>query len=691
MTSEQLFASTGITSAHCQAVRALGKWLEPRLEEFLEAFYARLRPMPEFDAFFSDPNDLARVRSAQRTAWSEFFAARVDEAYVERQRAIGRTHANAGVEIAVYLAAMHFAWSWFVARIQERGMPHSEGETSVAALTKLLNLDSLIVSAAYSDRTTQIIQERATALLQETLQSQEALRVRAERRLETSETCYRSLVTELRDGVVMSDETGTIIASNPAGERILGLNPGDLEQRSVREGWTVMREDGTPLPVEEYPMQRAWSSGEGVTGDTFGVLRPDGSTAWIAVDAIPLTHPGQARPYAVLTTFRDVTEIRRLEAELRQAQRMESVGQLAGGVAHDFNNLLTGILGFAQFVRRSLDADDPRSDDMDQIIQAGHRAASLTNQLLAFSRRQPLRPTTFDMNQVVREFVPMLRRLIGENIELVFSASPAPALVHAERGQIEQVIMNLTVNARDAILDRGRIAISTCTVAPAAPGEASQVRLVVRDTGDGMDAVTRDRLFEPFFTTKPAGKGTGLGLATVYGIVTQSLGTIAVESTPGVGTTFTLNFPLSESPVGTGIRRRPTEPGPVGSTTTALVVEDDASLREVVRRSLVDTGFTVLTAKDGAEAAQLCEPGGPRVDLLISDVVMPNMNGPDCAAAVRARHENCAVIFMTGYADAEIWERVRGDTDALLLRKPFSLDDLMRTVRDALEAEVAPE
>ena len=378
------------------------------------------------------------------------------------------------------------------------------------------------------------------------------------------------------------------------------------------------------------------------------------------------------------------------EEQLRQAQKMEAIGQLAGGVAHDFNNLLLAIRGYSDLALEGLDGNGGARADILHIQDATDRAGELTRRLLAFSKKQILRPTVFDLNDAVADVVPILRRLIGEHIETETELETSGVYVRADATQIEQVLMNLAVNARDAMPDGGTLTIQTATgdAPPGAdPGDYSIVR--VRDTGHGMDAETRTRAFEPFFTTKEEGKGTGLGLATVYGIVTQSGGVVSVESEPGHGTEFKVYLPSVE---------RPAEPelplsvvGARGGNETILVVEDDAAVHQMLVRVLERNGYYVLSARHANDALQASRTHAEPIDLLVTDVVLPRMSGPKLAAALRAARPDLRVLYISGYA----WDTFEEDDvhpGEPFLRKPFSSLELARKVRETLDATpVRPE
>ncbi len=375
------------------------------------------------------------------------------------------------------------------------------------------------------------------------------------------------------------------------------------------------------------------------------------------------------------------------EEQLRQAQKMEAIGQLAGGVAHDFNNLLTAILGYSEFLLERLETSDPRRRDVEEIREAGTRAATLTSQLLAFGRRQMLQPKVLDLNAVVVHVETLLRRLIGEDVTLVTALETGLDHVRADPGQLEQVIVNLAVNARDAMPDGGTLTIETAHVevgadeAAASPGlrPGRYVRLTLTDTGAGMDRATLARVFEPFFTTKGPGKGTGLGLATVHGIVAQSGGSVTVSSASGEGTAFTIHLPsVAEKlePLGTG-RQHCSSHG----HETILLAEDEAVVRDLAERALVERGYTVLATSSGDEALQACEGHEGAIHLLVTDVVMPGMGGKALAERLLPLRPGLPVLYVSGYADGRVVEE-----DTLFLQKPFSPSALAKRVREALDA-----
>jgi len=373
--------------------------------------------------------------------------------------------------------------------------------------------------------------------------------------------------------------------------------------------------------------------------------------------------------------------LRESQAQLRQSQKLEAIGTLAGGIAHDFNNLITVITGYTQLALMRTAQGTPEAADLRQVVDASDRAATLTHQLLAFSRKQVLQPTVLDLGAVVDGIAPMLQRIIGEHIELRIESAGPLARVRADRGQLEQVLLNLAVNARDAMTGRGgKLTIATRTVVTS--DRASAVELSVSDTGAGMTDDVRERAFEPFFTTKEPGKGTGLGLSTVYGIVNQSGGTIRVDSAPGRGTSFTIALPASEM-VGGGEAQTPDEGELPRGTETVLIVEDAEDVRILARRTLQERGYTVLVARDAQEAIEIA--GARRVDLLLTDIVMPRTSGPQLVAKYASMSDRPLVVYMSGYADDAL-SQYELDPAVVFVRKPFTPSTLARVIRSALDA-----
>jgi nitrogen-specific signal transduction histidine kinase/CheY-like chemotaxis protein len=395
----------------------------------------------------------------------------------------------------------------------------------------------------------------------------------------------------------------------------------------------------------------------------------------------------------VIANSRDVTERKLTERQLAQAQRMEAVGRLAGGVAHDFNNLLTVIKGNVQLLLGAEPGEEPARDELEEIDQATDRASKLTRQLLAYSRQQVLQPCVLDLNAVVADTERMLRRLIGEDVELVTELAPDLARVRADRGQLEQVLLNLAVNARDAMPSGGRLTLTTTNTVLGDGGrevygtdasDTPAVALTVVDTGTGIPREVLDQIFEPFFTTKPLGEGTGLGLSTVYGIVKQSGGYVWAESTPGRGSTFTVILPR------VGGEQTPESDGEnqavPGEGETVLLVEDDASVRSLVHRALTQHRYRVLTASDGFEAERVARDFRGRIHLLLTDVVMPHRSGTEAAQVLLGTRPNMRVLYMSGYPGSTLARYGVEGTGRAWLDKPFSPAQLVNRIRDVLDA-----
>jgi two-component system cell cycle sensor histidine kinase/response regulator CckA len=415
-----------------------------------------------------------------------------------------------------------------------------------------------------------------------------------------------------------------------------------------------------------------------------------GATRWFQTVKVPLlSSDGSARQ--VLGVATDITERKQLEDQFRQAHKMEAVGRLAGGVAHDFNNVLTVIRAQTEFLLADLAAEDPRRADVMEIQGAADRAATFTRQLLAFSRRQLLQPEVLELNEVITGMEMMVRRLVSEDVVLLTKLNPDIPRVWADPGQLQQVILNLAVNARDAMPRGGTLLIETGVVEldehyprqhpTAKPG--THVVLVVTDTGCGMDPTTRSRIFEPFFTTKEPGKGTGLGLSTVYGIVKQSGGHIWVYSEPGRGTTFKLYFPPNYGAVTPAAPGRSAPPA-LGSGATILLVEDERPVRSTVRRLLERHGYKVLEAANGHEALDLVASHDSEIDLVLSDMVMPGMGGTELASKVRTIAPKLPVLLMTGYTEEAITRAGERPLDEHIIEKPFTLTTMLEKVSIAL-------
>jgi len=501
---------------------------------------------------------------------------------------------------------------------------------------------------------------------------------------------FRALVESAPHGIFVQAE-GRFFFVNAAACRLFGVaDAAELIGEPVLDAFAPedrdrVRERIRRLNEERQPVESVEES----------IVRRDGERVPLEVSAVPIEYRGArgALVFAVDLSERRRSEQERarLEAQFRQAQKMEAVGRLAGGVAHDFNNLLTVILGYADEAVARLAAADPARADLLEIRRAGESAAALTRQLLAFSRQQVLAPAILDLNAVLAPLEGMLARLLGADVEVRLRLAPSLGRVEADANQLEQVVMNLAVNARDAMPDGGRLTIETADVelddayaeqhVGVEPGP--YVMLAISDDGCGMDAATRERLFEPFFTTKEGGRGTGLGLATVYGIVKQSGGHIWIYSEPGQGTTFRVYLPRVE---GAAPAPRREAPAPAaGGGETVLVVEDQEALRQLLARLLTAAGYRVLTAANGVEALRASAAHDGAVHLVLTDVVMPEMGGLELTASLRARHPGLRVLFMSGYTEEAVARHGVLDPARNFLGKPFTAADLARRVRELLD------
>jgi len=509
-------------------------------------------------------------------------------------------------------------------------------------------------------------------------------RHRTVQRLRESEARYRLLAEEASDLIKRQTPDGRLLYVSPASRKLLGREPEELEGHTLAELELVHPEDREEL---ESGLRALRESNEDRVV-TYRLRRRDGSYATFETSK-RLVRDDAGRPLEIVSVSRDVSRQRSLEDQLRQAQKMEAIGQFAGGVAHDFNNVLTVILGHADVLETSLGSGTPEEADARAIRESAERAARLTRQLLAYTRRQVLEPRLVDLNQVIGEMESMLRRLLSEATRLVWEPGPDIGSVHVDRGQLEQVIMNLAVNARDALGHGGQLTLRTEHVVVADPLlEATQVPrgewalLTVSDDGCGMDEATRRRAFEPFFTTKAREQGTGLGLATVYGIVKQSQGFIYVDSEPGRGTRFRIYLPMA----GTRAPRR--EVAPTGSAVpsgseTVLIVEDQDSIRPIVERYLTRCGYRVLSAASAGEAEAIARSEPGPIDLLLTDVVLTDVSGPVLARRLRESRPGLRVLYMSGYAGGDLDEPEELER-AGFLQKPFRLENLAHRVRETI-------
>jgi two-component system, cell cycle sensor histidine kinase and response regulator CckA len=510
-------------------------------------------------------------------------------------------------------------------------------------------------------------------------------RQRAEVERRAAEDRFRQLAETIQQVFWMSDAHGVLLYVSPAFETIFGRPCASVAASPGLWMDAVHPDDRERVEQAAYARLR-----RGDYDEVYRIVRPDGAVRWIRDRAFHVYDDAGA-VHRLVGTAADITEQRQLEEQLQQAQKMEIIGRLAGGVAHDFNNLLTVINGMADLVLGGLADNDPARPDLVQIRQAGDRAAALTGRLLAVSRRQILKPEVLDLSAVIGGLRDMLQRLVGEDVVLELALAPDLVTVKADPGQIEQVVLNLVVNARDAMPDGGTLTIESrnvqldATHAADHPGTrpGPHAMLTVRDTGVGMDDAVRRRIFEPFFTTKPQGKGTGLGLSMVYGIVKQSGGSIWFDSAPGRGTRFTLYLPqVFGAPVA--------RPAPLPTVTahgheTVLVVEDEPPLRELAARILVAAGYTVLKAANGPDALAVIARHPDPVHLVFTDVVMPGMNGRELVARLSVLRPAMRVLYTSGYTEDAILRHGVLDDPRRFLSKPYTPAVLRHRIREALD------
>lgn len=487
------------------------------------------------------------------------------------------------------------------------------------------------------------------------------------------------------DMIAVVTVDGQRLYNSPSYEKVLGYSPEELERTSAYEQIHPEDLQGVIAAAQEARTTGVGRPLEYRVRHKNGIWRVLESTASAVRDS-------EGKVEKLVIVNRDVTERRDLERQLVLSQRLEAVGKLSGGIAHDFNNLLGVIIGYSEALQESIGPENPLREAVDEIQKAGHRAASLTQQLLAFSRKQVLEPKVLDANSIIADMQKMLQRLIGEDIALKFSTDPAVGRIKADRGQLEQVILNLAVNARDAMPRGGELQIE---ISDAELGEADAARypyvvpgkyvmLKVSDTGIGMDAQTQSHIFEPFFTTKEKGKGTGLGLATVYGIVKQSGGYIWLESAPEKGTIFRIFLPRVEG----AEEVSSSAPEPTARKRTArtiLLVEDELSLRKLTGKVLSKAGYTVFEACQAAEAMEIASRAAGEIDVLLTDVVMPGMSGGELAEKVSHNYPHIRVLFMSGYTDGAIETHGNLKPGLVVLRKPFTHDTLVRTLENLFE------
>jgi PAS domain S-box-containing protein len=503
--------------------------------------------------------------------------------------------------------------------------------------------------------------------------------------LEASEARFRALVENSSDALLLTDAEGRVTYMAPSVTRHLGWSREQMVGRPFME--YIHDKD---LDMARAKLAEAVRQPGVPTTAELRFRHTDGT--WRIMEGVAVNRLDDPYVGAIVVNARDITDRRRLEERLRASQKMEAIGQLAGGVAHDFNNLLTAILGYCNLLLEETPPGSPQRPDLEEIRSAGERAAALTRQLLAFSRRQMLQPRVLDANELIRQLEKLLRRLISEDVELTTTLAGDLRLVKVDPASFEQMLINLVVNARDAIPAGGRITIETANVelgpgasdiVAVAPG--AYVLIALTDNGRGMDAATRSRVFEPFFTTKEQGRGSGLGLATVYGIVKQSGGYIFVESEPSQGTVFKVYLPPADESAAAAVAETGRTVRHQRGTETVLLVEDEDAVRALAREVLRRHGYAVLEARHGVDALSVVEGHAAAIDLMITDVVMPHMGGRDLAERLSAAHPAMKVLFMSGYTDHAAVHRDLTPGTAFL-QKPFTPDVFARKVRQVLDA-----
>ncbi|HYT32590.1 MAG TPA: response regulator [Thermoanaerobaculia bacterium] len=551
--------------------------------------------------------------------------------------------------------------------------------------------EELAIETLKAGATDYVLKERITRLVPSVrralAEAQERRRSRtADAALRESEERYRSIVEATNEWIWSADIDGRMTYNNQVIEAILGYAPDELAGKGAFE---YIHEEDRPAAIEL--LKECVAARRGWNAVTLRWRHKDGTYRSLESNAVPIFGRG-GELLGYRGADRDITERIQLEAQLHQSQKMEAIGQLAGGVAHDFNNLLTVILGYCDLLATEVGERSPLLESVSEIRKAGERAASLTRQLLAFSRRQVLEPKVIEINALVSNVEKMLERLIGEDMNLVTVLDPAVGRVRADAWQIEQVILNLAVNARDAMPRGGKLAIETSNVdldeayarehVTVRPGR--YIMLAVSDTGAGMSAETKSHMFEPFFTTKGQGKGTGLGLATVYGIVKQSGGYIWVYSEVGRGTTFKVYLPRVDAEADEKVVPA-VEPSTRG-TETILLVEDDQAVRALTHTLLESKGYKVLEASGAQEAIAIVRGAVHPIDLLLTDVVMPEMGGSDLSSRLAVLRPGIKVLYMSGYTDDAVVRHGLVAEGTRFLQKPFTPDVLARKLREVLDS-----
>ncbi|MEW6237709.1 MAG: response regulator [Candidatus Omnitrophota bacterium] len=627
----------------------------------------------------SDPKDV--IKGLQCGA-DNFITKPYDERYllsriqfILANRAI-RHHEKMGVGIDIYFAGEKYRIN--SERQQILDLLLSTYETAVLKNCELIQARNELQKL--NSRLEDKVKERTAALTEEI-----AERIRAEKALRESEQKYREFFEYDLTGDAIASADGRIMDCNPAFLQIFGFGS---KEESLNT--TMIKLYPTPQSCEQF-MQQLQKKKQ-ILGVEKEMRRVDGKTIFTIENNIGLFND-KGEMIAVRSYIFDNTERKMLEEQYRQSQKMEAVGRLAGGIAHDFNNLAMAIKGYCDFALKEIPTENPAYQDIEEVKKAADRTASLTHQLLAFSRKQILQPQIVNLNELIAGIGKMLQRLIEENIELVILPDPDLDFIKADRVQVEQIIMNLSVNARDAMPKGGKLSIETANVfldqsyaqthyeVQAGP----YVMIAVSDNGCGMDKETQSHIFEPFFTTKEQGKGTGLGLATVYGIVKQSKGHIWVYSELGKGTVFKIYFPRIGETEEIEVSEK-IIPDTLQGTETILVAEDEEIVRSMVCRSLREYGYTILEAENGMKALEICEQNKDKIRLVLTDVIMPEMNGRELSDLIQTAYPQIKVIFMSGYTENAIVHQGMLDEGIIFLQKPFMPMNLLQKIRAALDA-----
>ena len=502
------------------------------------------------------------------------------------------------------------------------------------------------------------------------------------------EELFRLITENAADMIAVESVGGERLYNSPSYEKILGYTPNEI---TATLGFEQIHPDDREKVQKAEAEARRTGVGQSVE---YRMRHKNGN--WLILESMASTivdERGSVEKLIIVN--RDITKRKQLEEQFRQAQKMEAVGRLSGGVAHDFNNLLGVIIGYGEVIQEGLATTHPLRGSVDEILKAGHRAASLTRQLLAFSRQQVLDPRVLDLNAVVKDMEKMLKRLIGEDVELKTDLRPALACVKADESQIEQVVLNLVINARDAMPHGGNLTLATSDFYmdenfvrryPYPVNVGNYILLNVSDSGIGMDPATKARIFEPFFTTKEKGKGTGLGLSMVYGIVKQSNGYIDVSSEIGIGTSFEIYLPKVDDAI--DIATTTVTSGSLRGSEIILLVEDDPSLRVLAAHTLESFGYTVLEANSGAEALEICRQHEGQIHLLLTDVVMPGMSGRVLAEQLLPQRPGLKVIYMSGYTGQTVGAHGVLAEGSYFLPKPFTREALARKIREVLDRKM---